>query len=56
MLVEQTNSLPSSPADKVTLGVLDVQVRDEVMVPRVEITPRFTSEDPDRAAPSKREV
>jgi hypothetical protein len=47
VLVEQTIAVPGRPEDKVTVGVLDLTVRDKVMVLRVVITPELASESDD---------
>lgn len=43
-IVEQTVALPERPEDEVTLGVLDLTVRGKVMVLRMAVTPKFSSE------------
>lgn len=43
VLVEQTVTLPQSPEDKLTLGVLSLRVEGKVMILRMAVTPRFTS-------------
>lgn len=48
-LAEQTVALPGSPDDKVTLGVLSLEVKGEVMLLRLAVTPDFASESDSQA-------